>query len=111
MVRFLVVLDPSCSEERASVIRVISEFSLSRRLEVCVIATQLVMGIDLIEGVLVAEELILGEADIFSSGPNDDAPTYSSLSYPLRTYSSALNHAAGIARGNSCRSRLSARRP
>lgn len=66
--RFLVVLDPSCSEERASVIRVISEFSLSRRLEVCVIATQLVMCIDLIEGVLVAEELILGEADIVPFG-------------------------------------------
>lgn len=66
--RFLVVLDPSCLEEWCSVSRVISEFTLRGRLEVRVIATEFVVSINLIKGVLVAKELILSEADIISLG-------------------------------------------
>ena len=68
VVRFLVVLDPSRSEEWPSVIRVISEFALSSRFEVRVIATQFIVRIDLIEGVLVTEKLILCETNIISLG-------------------------------------------
>lgn len=68
VVRFLVVLHPSRSEEWSSVIRVISEFALSSRLKVRVIASQLVVSVNLIEGVLVTEELVLREVHIISFG-------------------------------------------
>ena len=66
--RFLIVFDPSCSEDGSSVSRVISEFTLCRCFEVRVIASQFIVGIDLIQSILIAEELILSEAHVISFG-------------------------------------------
>ena len=68
MVRFLVVFDSSGSEDGSSVSRVISKFALGSCFEVGVIAAEFVVGIDLIESVLIAEELILGEAHVVFLG-------------------------------------------
>jgi hypothetical protein len=66
MVRFLVILDSSGSEDGSSVSGVISKFALGSCFEVRVIATQLIVSINLIQGILIAEELILGEAHVIS---------------------------------------------
>lgn len=62
--RFLVILDTSCLEQRPSVGGVVPEFTLGRRLEICEIAAQLVVRVNLIQRILIAEELILSEANI-----------------------------------------------
>ena len=66
--RFLVVLDPSGSEDGSSVRGVISEFALGSCFKVGVIAAQFIVGVDLIQSILIAEELILREAHIISFG-------------------------------------------
>ena len=66
--RFLIILDPSRLEPWSSLIRVVPELILLRRLEVRMIASQLVVSRYLIKRVLVSHEFILGEANIVTLG-------------------------------------------
>ena len=62
--RFLIVFDSSRFEDWPSLSRIISELARSCCLKVCVIASQFIVGIDLIQSVLIAEEFVLGEAHV-----------------------------------------------
>ena len=62
--RFLIILDASGSELRSTLIRVISELILLRRLKVSVITAKLIVRRYLIQCVLISFEFILGEADV-----------------------------------------------
>lgn len=66
VVRLLIILHAPSLEHRATLERVIPELALRRRLEVRMIAPQLIVRVDLIQSVLITEELILGEADIIT---------------------------------------------
>ena len=64
VVRLLVVLDPLGFEERSSLHRVVSEFALGCCFEISMVAAELVVRVYLIQGILVPEELVLGEAQV-----------------------------------------------
>ena len=60
----LVVLGPSGSERRGSIGGVITEHALCCGLEISVIAAEVVVSGDLVEGVLVTEVFVLSETCI-----------------------------------------------
>ena len=63
---FLIVFHSPSSENRGSFFRVVPEFSLCSCFEVSEIASELVVGIDLIKCVLVSKEFVFSEANIIS---------------------------------------------
>jgi len=66
--RFLVVFRPSSLEDWTALIRVVTEHTLRRRLEVGMITTELVMIVDLIKGVLISKKFVLCKANVVPLG-------------------------------------------
>lgn len=62
--RFLIIFDSLSSEKWSSILRIISEFTHGCGFEVSVVATELIVSVDLVQCILVTEELVLGEVDV-----------------------------------------------